>query len=201
MRSPSFRILVLALAGASLFPVAAVAGARYFASGGPSGHSNHGFAGGRGMNGGVELPIHPTASFLLRADAHWLPDDVHPEGGVMPLAPTELGYALPGDAAATLWSVMAGFRLQPGAGVVRGYADALVGVGHLNSRSAVVDAAPASSTMEVRDDTNVALSLGAGVLFAPPGRLALFADVHFDFYAVPGVEGALVPLRTGVRFE
>ncbi|HYM81551.1 MAG TPA: hypothetical protein VEY91_09080, partial [Candidatus Limnocylindria bacterium] len=53
-------------------------------------------------------------------------------------------------------------------------------------------------TLETRDDTNLAMSVGGGLRWVPGGAGSLFLDAHYDFYFVPGFDTPVIPVRVGI---
>jgi len=184
MRMKWVAVLVLAVA---LSPALAVAGSHPigFLGGGVSGTTEFGYQGGWGVGGGAEFPINPHASFLLRTDYQVLPNHQE-EVYTIPLD-GPIGQGTEGLPHANLFAALMGLRLQPANEFVRPYVDVMAGLGRVTKQTGI------------KTEKNLALSLGAGLKFMPIGVGGLFADVHFDFYDVTGLENqAVIPIRVGL---
>jgi hypothetical protein len=168
--------------------------ALYLAAGATGG--SEGFRGGWGFTALGEFPVRPSANFVVRADYHVVPDvadDLPAEPWVRPAGAQSVdewfGRWPAGAERLEMSSLLAGFRLRAPSERLQTYVDALVGLGHVP--------AAGETDPRIRQDTNFALSLGAGVKLRGAGPLLLFADAHYDFYLVPGRTQPIVPLRLG----
>lgn len=195
MRSLSAFVLALALLSA-LAPSRAHAAAAFSLSAGPTGTSAFGFEGGWGISGAFTQPIAPVASFIARADYHHLPDEPTSFYAI-PFSPAEIGNG--GNVeSATVYGAFGGLRLHgPEGRPVQTHIDALVGIGHVRDGSPVDWRSGASGRLEVRDDTNLALSFGGGVRTLMAGA-DVFLEGRYDFYFANGDGVALIPIRVGL---
>jgi len=177
------------------------AGPRWFVGGGPTGTADFGFKGGWGGVLGMKIPVSPGA-FLVRLEGNAVPSTLTTSWGPIawaPASPLSLGESGRGSKDATLLSVMAGLRLQSRS-PVRPYLDALIGVGYMNdpANTEPVPIYPGGPKGASASHANVALSLGPGVEIQALAGVALFADVHYDFYYVKGATTPVIPVRVGI---
>jgi hypothetical protein len=161
------------------------------------------FRGGWGVRATLGHPVTPYADVLVRADYHGVPDQ---ERGSVTLLYDEnatssslFGPWPSGVSPGWLGSVMTGVRLHGAPSRFQTYLDALVGVGHasLTDPASVVVPVYLGGRPQVRDDTNVALSFGSGMRIAGVGPGSISLDAHLEFYFVPMLQGAIVPVRLG----
>jgi hypothetical protein len=89
---------------------------------------------------------------------------------------------------------MVGLRLHSPARSLRGYADALVGVGHYDGQP--VGSANATQASQA-SATHMALSFGLGLRLLPTRVGSLFADAHYDIYIAGGAPSQVIPIKLG----
>jgi hypothetical protein len=202
MRSFPISILaasLIALAASPAFAADPLA-PRFFIGGGATGTPTYGYQGGWNVGAGVELPVSKAAHWMFRADYQAVPfgeTQVLFRGASSSFALGDGGVSVPH---ATLISLATGLRLSASSKPVQTYADALVGVGHLDAPPGpeVLTMFAPTPMASSRDETNVMLSFGGGVRFLSVHGYGLFADVHYDYYYVEGANTPVVPIRFGL---
>jgi hypothetical protein len=194
----------LALLAGAVAPVSA-GGATLYLGGGATGATRTltPFHGGWGVGATLEVPAARVADFLVRADVHVIPAVESSPFFYFPVGIANgadpFGRWPEGAARSTLLGLFTGVRLHPAEQRSGVYLDLLAGLGHArftrdgNGISPIVWAGES----DIRDDTNVALSLGSGVKLRALGRGTAFLDVHYEFYFVGDRKGAIIPIRLG----
>ena len=205
--TPARRMSTIAAAGALALAitVAAAHAATLELAAGATGSSSTtpSFRGGWGVRATLALPVSPYADVLTRVDYHGVPDQVRGSATFLsaenPAGASLFGPWPSGVSPGWLGSVMAGVRLHGTPSRFQTYLDALVGVGHasLTNPASIVVPVDLGGRPQVRDDTNVALSFGSGLRIAGVGPGSISLDAHLEFYFVPMLQGAVVPIRLG----
>ena len=183
----------------------------FFLGAGATGTNASGFKGGYGFSGGAEIPLARNADLVVRGDYHAVPAD--PADMAVPVwMPVHtmsefsaFGNWPQGAARVDRFAVLSGIRIHPPQGAVRSYLDVLVGVGNVrqNASPGIMTiqpfTGPSVTASPPQDDTNIAMSFGAGLAFPSPLPGSMFLDAHYDFYYVGNRVTPIIPIRLGMR--